>query len=267
MGYPKWNFPIFQKFSKYSSQIFMLQCKRNFFFYRCGTVTAVLFHGIFQRLKTLFCIMEILYGFMQSLCRIISQHFLKFSKCNSTFVKILRFFHQIIAYRICNKNIGSPALSVLICQICFSLFCGNQIQNFPFQISTLLNDLLFQMSGDSCDIFHKLFRFLKDLPVDLLEDHLDGAHFSDPVSQHVGSIDMPASAGGAGNQFPGKCKLIRDFFYLFFLYLCHLTFSFPDSSKKHTVRKQICFILFCCDYFFPFKILVVSGAIISLSDP
>ena len=115
--------------------------------------------------------------------------------------------------------------------------------------------------------FHKLFRFLKDLPVDLLEDHLDGAHFSDPVSQHVGSIDMPASAGGAGNQFPGKCKLIRDFFYLFFLYLCHLTFSFPDSSKKHTVRKQICFILFCCDYFFPFKILVVSGAIISLSDP
>ena len=100
------------------------------------------------------------------------------------------------------------------------------------------------MPGDSGNVLHQFFRFLKDLPIDLLKDHLNGPHLSDPISKHIGFVDMPASAGAAGNQFSGKCKLIRYSFYLFFWCTCHFTFSFPDSSKKHTVRKQICFILF-----------------------
>ena len=188
--------------------------------------------------------MEILYRFMQSLCRVICQHFLEFSKCNCTFIKILRFFCQIIAYCIGNKNISSPAFSVFICQECLPVLCRNQVQNLPFRISSLLKNFLFQMPGDSGNVLHQFFRFLKDLPIDLLKDHLNGPHLSDPISKHIGFVDMPASAGAAGNQFSGKCKLIRYSFYLFFWCTCHFTFSFPDSSKKHTVRKQICFILF-----------------------
>ena len=187
--------------------------------------------------------MEILYRFMQSLCRVIRQHFLEFSKCNCTFIKILRFFRQIIAYCIGNKNISSPAFSVFICQEFLPVLCRNQVQNLPFRISPLLKNFLFQMPGDSGNVLHQFFRFLKDLPIDLLKNHLNGPHLSNPISKHIGFVDMSASAGAAGNQFSGKCKLIRYSFYLFFWCTCHFTFSFPDSSKKHTVRKQIYFIL------------------------
>lgn len=111
---------------------------------RMRTMAAVLLYGIFQSLKTFLCIMEILYRFMQGLCRVICQHFLEFSKCNCTFIKILRFFRQIIAYCIGNKNISSPAFSVFICQECLPVLCRNQVQNLPFRISSLLKNFFFR---------------------------------------------------------------------------------------------------------------------------
>ena len=147
---------------------------------------------------------------MQRLRRVIRQHFLKPSKSNCTFVKILRFFHKIIAYCIRDKNIGSPAFAIRILQVVFSLFCGNQVQNLPFRISVILYDLLFQMLRHSADIFHQFVRILKYFQIDLLQDHLYGTHVSDPITQKPGSVNMATSAGTPGNELSCKIKLPCD---------------------------------------------------------
>ena len=71
MRYPKGHLTFCQQLTEYICQILMLKRKCDLFFYGCSTMAAVLLYGIFQSLKTFLCIMEILYRFMQSLCRVI----------------------------------------------------------------------------------------------------------------------------------------------------------------------------------------------------
>lgn len=146
-----------------------------------------------------------------------------------------------------------------------SVLCRNQVQNLRSGSPLLKNFLLRcpvtpAMFSISSSGFWKISRLIF-WRITLMD------HLSDPISKHIGFVDMPASAGAAGNQFSGKCKLIPLFFLSLLLVYLPFYLLFPQTAVKSIPSENKYTLYFCCnfyfDYFFRFKILVASGAIFS----
>ena len=155
--------------------------------------------------------MEIRDGFVQRSRRIIRQQPLEIAERHSALIEIFRLLHLIIACSICDKLIRSPVVPFGIYIIGSSVLIGNGIQSLPVRVSSVLDDLLSQISGNSNYIFHQINRVIENLSVHSLKDHLDDSHISDLKCEKECIVNVSAPIGSAVFQSSHVIK-IRDCF-------------------------------------------------------
>ena len=145
---------------------------------------------------------------MECPCRVIGEHLLKFAENIAALTEAFRKIRLVIADRIFDEFIHSPAVSLRIPVQRGAVFRHDNGQRLPLRIPAACQDFFFQESGHMNDILHQFIRFQKDIGVNPLQDIPPGFSSLFCLDNHR-VIDMTAVIIVKRNRFSGEIKMLR----------------------------------------------------------